>query len=111
MAAGRSVSDRPAGSGDGQSSPLPNAFHFSGASSSVPKGLDVTTLAVVEQVLDEVWASIAPDLDVHGGGTDVVRMRLANIVLNLAKDGQLSALQITRTAARLMRETIEPAGD
>jgi hypothetical protein len=35
------------------------------------------------------------------------QMRLANIVLDLAKDGHLSALQITRTAARLMRETAD----
>ena len=72
-------------------------------------GLDPATLQVVEEVLDEVWASLAPHLGRDGESTDGARMRLANIVLDLAKGGQLGALQITRTAARLMRETVEDA--
>lgn len=36
-----------------------------------------------------------------------VRLRLANIALDLAKDGQLRALEIIRTASRLMREAYD----
>lgn len=41
-----------------------------------------------------------------------VLLRLANIVLDLAKDGQLGALEIIRTASRLMREAydLQPDG-
>jgi hypothetical protein len=36
-------------------------------------------------------------------------MRVVNIVLDLAKDGQLGALDLTRAPARLMRETVDRA--
>ena len=108
---------RPCGSDDGQSSSLPYSIAFvllvrgegagMGKASHTYAGLDPATLKVVEEVLDEVWASLAPHLGRDGESTDAAQMRLANIVLDLAKDGHLSALQITRTAARLMRETAD----
>ena len=64
---------------------------------------DPATLNAVEEALDEVWESLASYL--VKDGDEAARMRLANMVLDLAKDGQLGTLQITRTAARLMRET------
>jgi hypothetical protein len=70
---------------------------------------DTATLKVAEEVLDEVWDSLAPYLAKNGEKAEASRMRLANIVLDLAKDGQLGALEMTRAAARLMRETIERA--
>jgi len=64
----------------------------------------------VEELLDEVWVSLAPYLSRDGEDSEAARMRLANIILDLAKDGQLSALETTRTAARLMRGTVGDAG-
>ena len=66
-----------------------------------------TDLKLLTAVLDEVWASIAADY-AHAEMEDA-RFRLATIILDLAKDGQLSALQIARTAVRLMREAREVA--
>jgi hypothetical protein len=39
---------------------------------------------------------------------EFARNHLALIIVELAKDGQLSPLQIIRTAARLMREAYKP---
>ena len=54
-------------------------------------------------LFDAVWASVALDFG-EDGGKEAVRARLATIVLDLAKDGQLGAMQITRTACRLIRQ-------
>jgi hypothetical protein len=70
---------------------------------------EAATLKVAEEVLNEVWASLAPYLAKEADKTGTARMRLASIVLDLAKNGQLGALQITRAAARLMRETDTPS--
>jgi len=70
---------------------------------------DTATLKVAVEVLDEVWESLAPYLAKDGEKAEASRMRLANIVLDLAKDGQLGALEMTRAAARLMRETVDRA--
>jgi hypothetical protein len=56
------------------------------------------------EIFDEVWSSLAPDIGKSGEETERARNRLALIVIELGKDGQLGDLQITRTAARLMRE-------
>jgi hypothetical protein len=55
-------------------------------------------------VLDEAWASIAIDFGNDFRKIEAARIQLATIVLDLARDGQLGQFQITRTAARLMRE-------
>jgi hypothetical protein len=54
------------------------------------------------ELFDAVWASVALDFVEDGEGKEAVRARLATIVLDLAKDGQLDAMQITRTAGRLI---------
>ena len=71
--------------------------------------LDDAALKLAEDVLDEVWEVLASYLDKDEHKGEAARMRLAGIILDLAKDGQLGALQITRTAARLMRETDKPS--
>ena len=74
--------------------------------------LDPASLRVAEEVLDEVWASLERYIGKDESACGAARMRLANIVLDLAKDGQLDTLQITRTAARLMarRSRVRHAG-
>jgi hypothetical protein len=62
------------------------------------------TLKVLGAVFDTVWASVARDFVGHIDETETGRMRLAAIILDLARDGQLGPHQIVRTAARLMRQ-------
>lgn len=66
---------------------------------------DPETLAVLGEVLEEVWAWVASEFANDAQTVEAARIRLACIILDLAKDRQLSALQIAQTAARLMRET------
>jgi hypothetical protein len=63
---------------------------------------DPNQLEMAADLFEEVWASVAPDY--AASEIENARMRLATVVLDLARDGQLGALQITRTASRLMRE-------
>jgi len=65
---------------------------------------DPDTLNMLGEVLDEAWAPIAIDFGTDIREIEAARIQLATIVLDLARDGQLGPLQITRTAARLMRE-------
>lgn len=57
------------------------------------------------EVLDEIWQSLAPEYGSDPRAIEAARTRLAIIILALAKDHQLSAREIKRTAARLMRDT------
>ena len=53
-----------------------------------------------------MWQSVLPLIGVDAGEIKAARNSLATLVLDLARDGQLDALQITHTAARLMREAL-----
>jgi hypothetical protein len=66
---------------------------------------DPEALHTLATLFEEVWASVAPAYGSDPLAIEEARMRLATIVIDLAKDRQLSPLQITRTAARLMSET------
>ena len=57
------------------------------------------------EIFDAVWARVGSDFGGDPDEVEAVRMRLAMIILDLAKDGQLGALQIARTASRLIRQT------
>jgi hypothetical protein len=61
-------------------------------------------LRMLGELFDEVWASVAAAFGKHPNQIEHARIRLARIVLDLAKDNQLGPLQITRTAGRLMRQ-------
>ena len=74
--------------------PRPDAFGDTGARARHMLG----------EVFDEVWAGVAPDIGKRREDIEAARNWLAGLVLALARDGQLSPLQVTRTAARLMRE-------
>jgi hypothetical protein len=65
---------------------------------------DPDTLNMLREVLDEVWASILNGFGNDFREVEAAHIQLATIVLDLARDGQLGQLQITRTAARLTRE-------
>ena len=68
------------------------------------RSYDPAELKQLMLIFDEVWASLT--MDGFGRGSHIApqRDRLATIILDLASDGQLDALEITRTASRLMRE-------
>lgn len=55
-------------------------------------------------IFDAVWASLLAEGLGRNGRAAGQRERLAIMILELAHDGQLGALEITRTAGRLMRD-------
>jgi hypothetical protein len=61
------------------------------------------------EIVDEIWACLSPEIGKSRDHIEFARDHLALTVADLAKDGQLNRLQITRTAARLMRERCLPA--
>lgn len=63
-------------------------------------------LGMLGELFDEVWASVAADLGDCPDQIETARLRLTTIVLDLANDGELSPLQITATAAGLIREKL-----
>ena len=62
-------------------------------------------LKILSGLFDEVWASIAANLGNSPDEVETAQVRLATIILELATDGQLDQLEITRTASRLIRKT------
>ena len=62
------------------------------------------TLAMLGEVFDEVWGSVGPDFGDDPEAVEDARIRLATIILKLARDHQLGPVEIARTASRLMRE-------
>jgi hypothetical protein len=62
------------------------------------------TCKMLGGVFDTVWSSVIPDLGDPCGETDIARNRLAAIIFDLARDGQLGPHQIAHTARRLFRE-------
>ena len=69
-----------------------------------PVAFDPGTVEMLETVFDEVWSSIGHLVGGNVRQIIAARIQLATIVVDLAKDGQLGPLQVTRTAARLMRQ-------
>ena len=67
-------------------------------------------LKILGEVFDAVWASVAPDFGDDRQEIETARIRLATIVLELAKDGQLGPHQIARTARRLIRAVAARGG-
>ena len=63
-------------------------------------------LGMLGELFDEVWASVAADFGDYPDVIEAARFRLTTIILDLADDGELSPLQITGTAAGLMRQKL-----
>jgi hypothetical protein len=70
------------------------------------RAYDPAELKQLMSIFDEVWASLTIDGFGRGGNVAAERNRLATIILDLARDGQFGALEITRTASRLMRQGV-----
>ena len=67
---------------------------------------DPEMLSVLAEVFDEVWASVQADYRQVPQHVEAARLSLASTIIELARDRQMDALQIARTASRLMRETV-----
>jgi hypothetical protein len=68
---------------------------------SFPKwqgAFDSTAVHLLGEVFDEVWVSLAPEIGKSRCDIQFARNHLALIIVDLAKDGQLSPLQITRAS-------------
>jgi len=63
-------------------------------------------LGMLDELFDEVWASVAADFADWPDVIETARIRLTTIIRDLADDGELSPLQITSTAAGLMRQKL-----
>jgi hypothetical protein len=62
---------------------------------------DPAALTQLQKLYDKVWARLEPEYRDDRGAA---RTRLAQIMVKLAGDQQLSAQEIIQTALRLMRE-------
>ena len=60
-------------------------------------------LKVIGKAFDDAWEQVAPSVSTGAAVIEAARLRLANIILNLAKDGPRDAAQLTDTAVRLMK--------
>lgn len=65
---------------------------------------DSVAVHMLGHLFDDVWASLAPEIGKCSDDIAMARDHLASILGELAKDSQLDASQITRTATRVMRE-------
>jgi hypothetical protein len=60
------------------------------------------TLKVLFKAFDDAWAEIEANFDAGSGGSDAARIKLATIVLSLAKHDSRDADQIKQSAVRIM---------
>jgi hypothetical protein len=73
--------------------------------------LPAPDLKIISELFDEVWASVAADFGNSPDEVETAQIRLATIILELTKDGQLGLLEITRIASRAMRsENVDTQG-
>jgi hypothetical protein len=80
---------------------MPKSRILKGNASLAPEALKM-----LGQLFDEVWESVAADFGDDPDEIETARIRLATIILDLVRDGELAPLQITATAAGLIREKI-----
>ena len=64
---------------------------------------DPSALKMIGEAFDEAWASIGNSIGSDPVSVDAARTRLANIMLGLAKDRQISSERLKETALRLFR--------
>ena len=65
---------------------------------------DHERLRVIAGIFDEVWASIKASVGSSGRDIEAARDNLAELVLHLARDGQLDERQLRSTVSRLAHE-------
>jgi hypothetical protein len=59
-------------------------------------------LKVLGKAFDDAWGQIAPHVSGKPSGVEAARLKLAQIVMSLAKDGLLDAQQLTDAAVEAM---------
>ena len=59
-------------------------------------------LKILGQAFDSAWAQIAPHVSGKPTGVEAARLKLAQIVLNLAKNGVMDAQRLTDAAVEAM---------
>jgi hypothetical protein len=63
---------------------------------------DPHTLKVLYQAFDDAWEQIAPEVADYSAATYAARMKLAEIVLGLARNGMRDAQNLTDAAVKAM---------
>lgn len=68
-------------------------------------------LKVLFDAFDQAWDAVAAGAGDDPGYIEAARLRLANIVLSLARDGDFNAARLKDTAVRLFSRSAPPTGD
>ena len=64
---------------------------------------DPEQLKALRKAFDEAWEGIAPGVSTRPAAIEAARLKLAEIVLGLAKNGNLDPQQLADAAVQLMR--------
>ena len=63
---------------------------------------DPTTLRAIGKAFDDAWEQISPQVSARSDAIEAARLKLAEIVLSLTKDGTRDPGKLTEAAMRLM---------
>jgi hypothetical protein len=63
---------------------------------------DPVQLKAIRKAFDDAWEQIAPQISKRPDATEAARLKLATLVLSVAKRGTLEPKQLTDEALRLM---------
>ena len=63
---------------------------------------DPATLRTVYKAFDDAWEIVAPQVSKRPEAIEAARLKLAEIVISLARDGKLDAKTMTETAVQMM---------
>jgi hypothetical protein len=64
---------------------------------------DPEQLKAIRKAFDDAWEQISPGVSSRAAALEAARLKLAGIVLGLAKNGNLDAQQLAGAALQLMR--------
>lgn len=63
---------------------------------------DPQQLKTIGKAFDDAGKRFAPSVSPHPGSVETARLRLANVILSLAKNGAQDAENLTEEAAKIM---------
>jgi hypothetical protein len=63
---------------------------------------DPTQLKVITKAFDDAWEQIAPTISANPRAVEAARLKLANVVLTLARNGAHHAERLTKDALKIM---------
>ena len=63
---------------------------------------DPATLRAIGKAFDDAWEQISPQVSARAHAIEAARLKLAEIVLSLTKDGTRDPGELTKAAVRLM---------